>query len=478
MNTVNTVDDFKHAAKKAGERIWWLEPVIECLEFVPDPEVETASISSSGVMRFSPTWSLSPSQRVTLVLHEALHPFREHSQRFVKWYLSLPSHLQALPLPLLDKAFRLGADAEINDDLEQIGLELPPDPILPRLFGMHANDLAEHYATAIISNISRDKIGGLHSCGGNGVTATPPSSSQSGASEGDSPGGGQHGGEEQGGGGVPLGNDGGVQGEGDTPSVGDGEDIEERIRTVRLREAIKEAARRILSNDTGPGRTNQDVEAAKRILAADYVDWLSIIRGYVWSSPSHGREVHTYRRPSRRHPGGDLILPGKTAGQARFGVLLDVSDSMLPILSQVLLQFSRCLWQTGRPVDVYLGNTQIRHTMLGVTSISPVEDAVKKNAGGATHMGYCLREIERKHVKYDLVLVLTDGATSWLPYVRRDVKLSPPIPAPWPVVPVIFDREYSRESFWEKVQREGAEQEDFALPDDWYHRVVWVHVTV
>lgn len=132
--------------------LYMLAPV-----WVPD-----GTISQHGTMGVTDNWVLlieesalrrwTVAQTAGALVHEMLHPLREHGPR---------ARAVGATTPPLAKLWNFAADAEINDDIFEAGLELPEGSILPKTFGLEAGRTAEQYYRELL-----DQVGACAKCRG------------------------------------------------------------------------------------------------------------------------------------------------------------------------------------------------------------------------------------------------------------------------------------------------------------------------
>ncbi|MCZ2111747.1 MAG: hypothetical protein LC118_19665 [Dehalococcoidia bacterium] len=100
---------------------------------IPAPGLGTVAVDQHWRLYYDPEtvsgWT--PGELAGALYHEVLHLLRDHPSR--------------RPEASEHHAWNLACDAEINDDLLNERVELPGNPVLPKLFGMPDGKLAEEY---------------------------------------------------------------------------------------------------------------------------------------------------------------------------------------------------------------------------------------------------------------------------------------------------------------------------------------------
>ncbi|HEY3239944.1 MAG TPA: VWA-like domain-containing protein [Acidimicrobiia bacterium] len=295
-----------------------------------------------------------------VLVHHASHLLRDHAAR-----------ARALGVGEEDsRAWVDAADAEINDDLAEIELPLPGNPVLPAHLGCEAGRFAEEYFVP-----TRGRKGRCDRCG--------------------------------------SGSDGLRR---DYEVDGGGLDAYTRgLLRCQVASEICKCGKQPGLVPAGLLRWAEAVLGAKvdwrRLLAAELRAAIADVAGLV---------DYTYRRPSRRASvAGTVILPALRRPVPEVAVVCDTSGSMTDeLLSQSLAEVEGVLRATGlrRTVRVLACDAAV-HAVRRVSRASQVELA----GGGGTDMGVGLAAAGALRPRPSVVVVLTDGHTPWPPAPPRGV---------------------------------------------------------
>jgi predicted metal-dependent peptidase len=329
--------------------LWALTPVVR-------PGLDTFAVDERWRLHVDPAaldrWTVP--EVAAVLLHEVGHLVRDHAGR-----------ARAVGVgPFQAHPWNLAADAEINDDLAEVGLPLPGGGVLPGLLGLEPGLVAEHYYARLI--------------------ASPPP-----ALPGAACGAGCHGVGEL------------VAGPSGHAGVSVGE-------AVLLRRAVAEAIRR-----HGPGAPGHLAGGWLRWADATLqpvVDWRRELRAAIRASlvASTGAVDHTYRRPSRRRVPG-VVLPSLHRPLPRVAVVVDTSASMdADQLDAAWSEVRGCLRAVGvrrELLQVHAGD--VAFTRVGVRRRSAL------SGGGGTDMARAIAEVAVSRPAPAVIVVLTDGWTPW-----------------------------------------------------------------
>lgn len=277
--------------------------------------------------------------------HEFEHLLREHSSRCNNRY------------PL---AWNFAADAEINDDLEN----LPADCIFPSFFEMDEGLTAEAYYQSLKDHCQCKGKGE-----GSGVTGVTEEWEE----------------------GQPTGN----------------EAISDETAAEEIRDQIAEDVRAQAAKDRGSVPSGVLLWAEARAKGRlPKISWRRTIRDRL-RRISHGKQDFSYGRVSRRQDrGSKIILPGMIKYDPKLAVVIDTSGSMADMadwIAGVLRDISRMHAQTIL-IDCDAGVHAVR-------KLKTWRDVLKSKGGGGTDMRVGIDRALAE--KADLVLVLTDGETPW-----------------------------------------------------------------
>jgi predicted metal-dependent peptidase len=300
-------------------------------------------------------------QTAGVLLHEVSHVIRDHASR-------------ARAVHVADERARylwnLAADAEINDDLIAAHIELPPQPVVPRLLGMPAGKVAEYYYA--------------HLCD---ESAPPPDLLPEGVNCGS-----------------------GCHGQGDTsdpasPPPGLSE-VEATLLRRRVAEEIAQLARH------HPGNVPAGWMRWAEALLRPSLDWRVLLAAKVRSSAAavSGAVDYSYARPPRRRVPG-VVLPSLRRPIPRVAVIVDTSGSVsLELLRLAWTEVHGCLRSTGTRRDlisVYAADAAV-HLLPGL-----LHRQMPVPGGGGTDMAAAIDTALAARPKPDVVVVITDGLTPW-----------------------------------------------------------------
>ncbi len=175
----------------------------------------------------------------------------------------------------------------------------------------------------------------------------------------------------------------------------------------------REVAQRIREHSRRPVPASWQRWADGRLEPA--VSWQRVLSSAVRRGLADvaGQVDFTYRRPSRRASVvPDVVLPSLRQPLPQVAMVLDTSESMSgQMLGQALGEVAGVLRALG------LGRRHLRVVCCDVTAYEAqrVLDArdVRLVGGGATNIGAGLEAATALKPRPDLVIVLTDGHTSW-----------------------------------------------------------------
>lgn len=290
-------------------------------------------------------------QRAFLVIHEVEHLLRRHADR-------------CRAMGAESMRWNIAADLEINSGKQHSGsLELPQGVLVPGLFGLPEGLLAEEYYQRLPSD---------------GCAKGSPNEGS------------------------------GVHGVAQPwEAAGEGRaavDAVERQQIARATEqALREHAK--VQGDV-PDDLRRELE---RLNAPRRVDWRRVLARMVRHAIGYksGYHDYSYRKPSRRWNGGELILPSMVAPVVSVAVVLDTSGSMgSTTLVKCVAQIERILEAVGQPawflsVDAAVHVRRRIHSAREVAAVG----------GGGTDMGLGIAEAAK--LRPALIIVLTDGWTPW-----------------------------------------------------------------
>lgn len=322
-----------------------------------------------ALLRGDGAWPLEVISAV--FLHEIGHLVRDHAGR-----------ARSLPAPLAHTAWNYAADAEINDDLLDAGVELPEGCITPALLGCSDGDLAENYYRAIVDanhpmNEEANEPTGIDdpSCG-SGAGCVPVT--------------------------VELGE---PRGDGSNEAYGlDGADAQ-RIRELTAYDVLDHHSK-------VPGNVPAGLERwARTSLQPVPVPWQTVLAAAVRSgiSDAAGRINYSYKRPSRRQVAG-VVLPSMRQPKVRVAVVLDTSASMSDdLVAQALAQIK----QVTRTQGVDAAMVDVITCDASAHQAQRFGASMQIQGGGGTDMRVGISAALDLTPRPDVVIVLTDGFTPW-----------------------------------------------------------------
>jgi predicted metal-dependent peptidase len=290
-------------------------------------------------------------QVAAVLVHELYHVLREHAERGAALGVG----------PENARPWNVACDAEINDDLVALGLELPPTPVLPDTLGAKRHQLAEAYYAGL------PEVDVFTDCG-SGAHGQPR------AWERDAGG---------------------------------------------LEHADAVLVRRQVAGDVQTakrqGRLPKGIERWADSVLEERVDWRRALAAEVRRAVSYvaGRVDYTYRRPSRRSAAlSGVVLPSFARPVPSVAIVVDTSGSMdQRTLGRCLSEIDAIVTSIGlRTIGVpVLACDAAVHA---VTRVVSAERAVLVGGGG-TDMGAGLAAAHALRPRPEVVVVLTDGHTPW-----------------------------------------------------------------
>lgn len=298
-----------------------------------------------------------PEAAAGVLLHEVGHLLRDHHTRHEEH-------------PHTDGwRWNLAADAEINDDLVDAGIELPGVPITPSVLGCRDGDLAERYFDELL-------------------TAEP---------------------------------------EEDDPTCGSGAGGDpvpaelDRQQPAGRSELDRELVRRKVAHDieaAAGGPRAGSVPGGWRRWAARVVEppqlpWQVLLRRTIrrGAASKAGRLDTSYRRPGRRRV-PRVVTPGSVQPTLRVGAVLDTSSSMhdgqLRAALAELDAICRRVASAGEDLLVVTADVEVHE----VPRLRRVAD-LPLLGGGGTDLRPAIAHVTAHRRRPHLLVVLTDGFTPW-----------------------------------------------------------------
>ena len=267
------------------------------------------------------------------------------------------------------------ADAEVNDDLESMGLTTPAGVVSPRGLGLPPGRLAEEYLSLIEVLDAAHRRGGRPladpiDCGGavDGIDDAPPGAG------------------------------------GPAPGLDDTE------RDLLELAVAREIETRSIRRATVPGGWRR--WADRRLRPA--VDWRAELGALLRRGVRRaaGRVDFTYARPSRRTAGDGIVMPAMVGPDPDVALVVDTSGSITPaILTGFLTEITEILARAAGPrrrLRVICCDRRAH----GIQTVRRVED-IELVGGGGTDQREGMSAALALRPRPDLILVLTDGQTPW-----------------------------------------------------------------
>lgn len=282
------------------------------------------------------------------------------------------------------------ADAEINDDLDE--LHFPGPPVLPRDLGCQPGGLAEHYYAH-----GHEREGERWGCGSSAHGRQRDHELAPTDAPGPAEGQGQHGDDD----------DGDGEGDGERPAEGLGAESRRLLR--------RQVANEVLAHAQAAGDAPAGLRRWAERQVQGRVDWRRALAAELRRGLHEvaGRVDYSYRRPSRRAAAWpDVVLPSLRRPLPEVAVVCDTSASMDGArLGRALAEVDGLLRAAGvgpGGLRVLACDTAV-HTARRVTSARDVELL----GGGGTDMGAAIAAAVELRPRPGVVVVLTDGETPW-----------------------------------------------------------------
>lgn len=341
--------------------------------------IETAGIGTMGVdaslrLYYDPVWvdTLPADQLGGVLYHEIGHVLRLHHER--------AEALGVTSDPVGGLVWNIAADAEINDDLLEEHVTLPPTCITPTLLVKPNGLTAEEYLQAAGGKVHVVKIGiGAGQCGSVSGHTQPWE---------------------------------------DEPKLGDGSLSQAEVDLVRRQVAndIRDAPNRQAGNIPGWLKRFADE------LLAPKVNWRHELAASVRRSLAEtaGLVNYSYNRASRHSP-ANVILPGWCKPVPNVAVELDTSGSMggeelMEALTEINGILHACTG--GHGVRVLVTDHHV-HSAKKVFRVKQIE----MTGGGGTDMRLGVNAALKLRPRPDLLVIVTDGYTPWPAYQPQGLKV-------------------------------------------------------
>jgi len=360
----------------SGARLWaatrfpYLATGVFGAQVSAEPGSGTVAVDESWRMHADPDlvagWTAA--QLGSVLVHHVCHLLRTHAERARAAGLG----------PDEASDWVRAADAEINDDLVEAGLELPGRPVLPGDLGAEDGLLAEQYFEAIRGRPARRAQGGQ----GGGTTDRPAAGWRDCGSGAD---------------GVPR--------RGDGPPALSGWQAELLRRQV---------AQEVIAHAKQPGTVPAGLLRWAEEILRPKVNWRKMLAAELRRAVAEvaGAVDYSYRRPSRRSAvAGPVVLPALRRPVPEVAVVCDTSGSMTEsLLAAALAEVEGLLQALGlaRQVRVLACDTAVAPAQR-VTSARQVQLV----GGGGTNMGAGIAAAVALRPRPAVTVVLTDGYTPW-----------------------------------------------------------------
>lgn len=365
----------------------YLSSILFALIPVESHAVSTLAVDANFRLYINPEFmaTLTVDELAGVLAHEAGHLMRGHSIRFEEQGHPAGDH----------SLYNIAGDMCINQDLEDAGVPMPSDVMLPEVFGLPRGLYTEEYFDLLKQK--QDELSGQHSDGGQG-----DGSDETGEGSGDGP----------------------LSPHGDCGSCAGGNPREwengpETADAGAISEANgdlirRETARAIRETSRGRGNVPAGMDRWAEELLTPKVDWRRWFAGQISAATQYvaGKVDYTYRRPNRRGLINGVVFPSMHKPVPRVAAVVDTSGSMSDDdLAEALSEIAGMLKAAGTPGQ--------RITVLscdadaGVAQQVASAQRINLSGGGGTDMRVGVDAALKLHPKPDVIVVLTDGYTPW-----------------------------------------------------------------
>ncbi len=361
MTTATHLDEQRLAAARlwAAMRFPYLASALFASAVVPAPGLGSIAVDRSWRLYIDPTlvdrWSAE--EIGSVLIHHVGHLLRDHAGRAERLGIDGTS----------EDDWVAAADAEINDDLVDGGVQFPVDPLVPSVLECEPGRFAEEYFRRI-----RGKGICPGECG-SGAHAQPR-------------------GWEHAADGAPE----------ITPASAD-------LLRCQVASEIKNSAGKL------PGSVPQGWQRWAGELLEPKVDWRQALAAEIRTGVASiaGCVDYSYMRPARRASvTGDVILPALRHPLPTIAVVIDTSGSMSDgVLGDLVVEVEGILRAIGvgrSRLDILACDAEV-HAVRRVTSARQVE----LFGGGGTNMGAGIDAALALRPRPSVIVVLTDGYTRW-----------------------------------------------------------------
>ena len=383
------------------------------------PGLKTMGVTKDGVMYWDPEavsrWTTE--EVAAVILHEVSHLLRDHCER-----------ADMMGIPVTDRVGRMGwniaADAEINDDLEDAGVKLPGEAIMPETLGMDRGLAAEQYyqnarkmaqdSADQAEQLLKDAMSGWEITE-DGKVRNPETGEEvdpngdDGDQDGEGSGEGKKPGEKGSTCGGAAGNPMPHENPDGTDADGDGKS-EAQMNAVRkqVAKAVQEEAAK------GRGRVPAGLSRwADTQLAPPKVDWRRKLSQCIRTACAFrpGAVDFKYDRPSRRQGAFGYrnapVLPALRRPVPRVSVAIDTSGSMgKEELETAIQETNGILKSIGAEVSMYICDARTEGRVR-VRDVKDLKDHLL--GGGGTDFRPVFEAVEKERPRPEILIFITDG---------------------------------------------------------------------
>lgn len=328
-----------------------------------------------------------PQELIGVLVHELGHVLKDHIRRGIP-LVGVETGTTVITDPVLASKWhiaQIAMDCDNNPMVRDAGFSLPPDGVFPKDFKMAEGKFFEEYYAELLKNATVIKLppGDGHCPHGKGGWKDPP------------PGGNTK-----------------TRKAGEVPGYTKAEVDAMRRHTAQ---SIRESKNR--------GNIPLGLDRWADELLTSKIPWQQELAGAVRHSADEvaGKQDFTFRRPSRRGAGSDLVFPTMRAWIPRIAYQIDTSGSMdakevaraVAEADGVIKTLGGCAEITAMSVDAEV------HTRQRVSSAR----AIKLRGGGGTDMGVGIQAAQELRPRPDILIVVTDGYTPWPAEPPRRMKV-------------------------------------------------------
>lgn len=356
---------FRKARLVAMDKFPFFRTMLARLQFFECHQVKTVAIDKHSRVYVNVVFweTLTLEEQAAVIVHELQHVFRKHFAR-------------ALGLSLDKTAMNICMDCEINDS-PMLRKMLPKNGAFPGNYGWDAGLMFEEYAQLWRKNPPQepeDPQVGSGDCG-SGATGQPEDY--------------------------------------ELPSPADGgPGLDETQTEISITQTAKDIQQHV--QEHGRGRIGASlVEHAKAILAPPKISWQSQLRAFARNAAERvrGQGDYSYSQRSRFQPMGcGVVYPGGITPIPEVSILVDTSASMgTSDLEKLLPEAQACLRvSAGSSGKVCICDTKV-HSLKTITNVRDIPLVGR----GGTDLRVGFEAISKLRPRPDILVVFTDGGTSW-----------------------------------------------------------------